>query len=195
MLSKAVDQARARLQKAENATVALKAATSYRDQVSAWSVFLQAASTVYTKLEQGSKSSGASMGWFGTKKSERRKDPLLRYLHFARNCDEHGLEEITQHQGTDYGFNGEISGRSLVVNPIGRPRGVYALDDGPAIIPSLVLDRMKLVRVTDSRFGDSADPPCEHLGMQLPEQSPQRLAEAALIYLNHMVEEAAKLAR
>ena len=44
----------------------------------AWTDFLLAASTIYTKLEQGAKTSGQSAAWFGRKKKQRRDDPVLR---------------------------------------------------------------------------------------------------------------------
>src|SRR5207249_4288002 len=84
--------AKNKLYVAAESNAKLQAATTYVDAELAWSAFIMAASTIYSKLEQGAKSSGKSQGWFGRKKKERRTDALLRYLHFARNSDEHGLE-------------------------------------------------------------------------------------------------------
>jgi hypothetical protein len=71
----AIDQAKSRLRKAKKAFEALKAADGYEPREEAWSGFLIAAPGIYSKLEQGAKSKGASAGWFGRKKKERKDDP------------------------------------------------------------------------------------------------------------------------
>jgi len=76
MDAQAVEQAKGRLQRAERSLDRLKAATNYDEAEEVWSDFLLAAATIYTKLQQGSKSNGTSSGWFGRKKKERREDPL-----------------------------------------------------------------------------------------------------------------------
>lgn len=58
--------------------------------------FLVAANRVFSKLEQGAKTNGTSKGWFGRKKHDRRTDPALRYVHHARNADEHRLKKVTE---------------------------------------------------------------------------------------------------
>jgi hypothetical protein len=35
-------------------------------------------------------------GGYGRAKHERRNDPLLSYIHHARNADEHGIKDITR---------------------------------------------------------------------------------------------------
>jgi hypothetical protein len=84
----AVLQAKQRLLKLEKALSALRSATTVEDAEEAWTDFLLAASTIYSKLEQGSKGYAKTEPWFGKKKKERKDDPLLRYLHYARNSDE-----------------------------------------------------------------------------------------------------------
>jgi hypothetical protein len=74
----AVDQAKARLRKAKKALDALKKANDFEPAEDAWSDFLLAAAAIYSKLEQGAKSKGASAGWFGRKKKERKDDPFKR---------------------------------------------------------------------------------------------------------------------
>jgi hypothetical protein len=168
MEPQAVAQAFVRLQKAEKTLQALEVATNYDDAESAWIDFLIAASAVYSKLEQGAKSKGSSQGWFGRKKKERKDDPLLRYLHHARNSEEHGIERVVARGGNP---------RDL---PSGRPlkfgeRVLKKLEfrnqgsdakwgpiDGYLYGPTLTL-----VRVHDSRFGDYCDPPTEHLGQKI----------------------------
>jgi hypothetical protein len=68
MDSQAVEQAQSRLRRAKKALEALKTATNYEEAEEAWSDLLLASATIYSKLEQGSKSKGTSAGWFGRKK-------------------------------------------------------------------------------------------------------------------------------
>ncbi len=112
MDSQALEQAKGKLQRADKALYALKTATNYDEAEEAWSDFLLAASTIYSKLEQGSKSKGTSAGWFGRKKKERKDDPLLRFLHHARNSDEHGIERVAERGGNPR----DIEGTPLMFN-------------------------------------------------------------------------------
>ena len=109
----AVEQAQVRLRKAEKALEALKEADGYEAAEDAWTDFLLAASTIYTKLEQGSKSNNRSSGWFSRKKKERKDDPLLKYLHRARNSDEHGIERIDERGGNKHDL---MTGEKLKFN-------------------------------------------------------------------------------
>ncbi len=90
----ALEQTKDGLRRAERAMAALEAADSYQAAEDAWTDFLLPASSICSKLEQGTKAPSPSQGWFGRKKKERRDDPLLRYLHFAWNSDEHGVERV-----------------------------------------------------------------------------------------------------
>lgn len=56
----------------------------------AWWTFILAAAGVYSQLEQGAKGSPKSAQWFAEVKAERKRDPMLQYLHQARNAEEHG---------------------------------------------------------------------------------------------------------
>lgn len=94
MNPKALNQARERLEKAEFADHALQSAVSLKETKAAWSDFLLAANVIFSKLQQGSKGHPKSIYWFGTVVNKRKNDSLLRYLHHARNADEHGLEEV-----------------------------------------------------------------------------------------------------
>lgn len=58
----------------------------------AWANFLVAANGVYSKLEQGSKGHGPSEAWYARKNQERKTDETLRYIHQARNAEEHSIE-------------------------------------------------------------------------------------------------------
>jgi hypothetical protein len=164
----AVEQAKTRLQKAEKSLEALRIASNYEEAEEAWSDFLTAASALYSKLEQGSKSNGKSAGWYGRKKHERRKDQLLRYLHHARNSNEHGVERVVARlPGNKFGFKGrpmKFGEREPVkiqrIDDKRQPIGdqVDGFLDGPSL---------RLVRVHDTIYDDYFDPPEEHLGTKI----------------------------
>lgn len=187
----AIEQAKARLQKAEKALAELRAAEYFDDAESAWSDFLLAASGIYSKLEQGAKGYPKSEPWFGKEKNLRKTDPLLRYIHFARNADEHGIERVTE-QSLDnlhlkFNERQHVKVQAFYENthePKGDP--LDAVVAGPTL---------KVVRVYDRRFGDFADPPETHLGapVHFGHSFPDEVGEVAIRYLRSMIERAEKL--
>jgi len=198
MDSHAVDHAKGRLRKAEKSLEALKAAANYDEAEEAWSDFLLAAATIYSKLEQGSKSRGTSAGWFGRKKKERKDDPLLRFLHHARNSDEHGIERVTDRGGNPVDLmTGERlkfnERREKLITEIRDPKtgAVRALNMRAYLYgPSL-----QMIRVHDRRFGDHCDPPTSHMGkvIDLDDNSLVGVATLGFSYLKSLVKEAESL--
>jgi hypothetical protein len=93
MDSRALAAARTRLARAKNAVAGLDKATTVEEMHSGWWAFLLAADGIYSKLEQGAKGTSKSEPWFGKVKHLRKTDPLLLYIHQARNSDEHGIED------------------------------------------------------------------------------------------------------
>jgi len=57
-----------------------------------WINFIQASNSYFAKLQQGSKSSPASIEWFKKVNEWRKADELMNYLHHARNAAEHTLK-------------------------------------------------------------------------------------------------------
>lgn len=191
-----VRQAWERLHKAQKAYSAITDAENFGQVESAWTDFLLAASAVYSKLERGAKGT-SSAPWFGKKKHERRTDPLLSYIHHARNADEHGIKAVTKRNEGGWTIKGggffKVEGvirtgkREIKVTPV----------RGPAPTVEVVQPYVELVSVTDERFGDTFDVPKAHLGapLTLKDQSPQKIAALALAYLEQLVAEASRLAR
>jgi hypothetical protein len=199
MDAQAVEQAENKLRKAEKSLELLRAAENYESAEEAWSDFLLAASTIYSKLEQGSKSKGSSGGWFGRKKKERKDDPVLRYLHHARNSDEHGIERVAARGGNliditegnqPLKFNERRE--KLILSVHDGKTGKLKAENVPAVMygPSL-----QMVRVHDRRFGDHCDPPGTHLGNPLGLENDHLIGVAALglAYLTKLVAEAKTL--
>jgi hypothetical protein len=88
---KALAAAKVRLERAKNAVTALDTAITLADMHSAWSAFLLAAGGIYSKLQRGAKGDSKSVAWFGGITHVRKTDPLLSYIHQARNSEEHSV--------------------------------------------------------------------------------------------------------
>jgi hypothetical protein len=149
-----------------------------------WIQFLVAANTFYSKLERGSKDSGKSAAWYGRKKHERRTDELFKYLHHARNADEHGIEQITQ-RASSFMTLGPGAEATLISD--GKSSWTVHDVKGEIGYPQ---DLVRLFRVHDRKHGNSFDPPTRHLGQALTDLTPIAVATVALGYLQNMLMEA-----
>ena len=192
----AVEHAKKRLAKAEKSLVALRRPpiTTLPKRRGPTSSSPQLESI--QSLSRGAKGKGTSVGWFGRKKNERRDDPLLRYLHFARNSDEHGIERVVSR----FQQKGELFGRRPKFGesvPLKKQRlDEFTLEPhGPILDVALEGPTIKLIRVHDRRYGDHCDPPQSHLGVDIPfYERPANVAALALAYLKALVAEAEVLA-
>jgi hypothetical protein len=188
----AIELAAARLEKAERAMQAFENATNYDEAEDAWTDFLLATGAIYSKLGNGAKGNGKSLAWFGTKKKLRKDDPVLRYLHYARNSEEHGLQRLTARHPDANWESGPIPfGKRISLGPAtihdGETNEVKA---GPfeafAYGP-----RVALIRACDDRFHDFCDPPYGYEGIVADD--PLELARVALPMFEAIIEEARKL--
>jgi hypothetical protein len=160
----AVEEAGIRLERAR-ATIPTMERTDIpiKDVESAWWSFLLSANSVYTKLEQGSKDNGKSKAWFGRAKHVRKNDPLLSYLHHARNSDEHSLEATA--------VTGIADLKSLHPEvKVSEPGQNVRVDFDPNanLEPGTPLATLKVglcvLPVTDDRYGDTFPVPTSHMG-------------------------------
>lgn len=189
-----------RLHEARSAVEALKRSKSFADSERAWSKFIAASSTVYSKLEKGSKGNVKCEPWFGRVKHERKKDQLLRYVHHARNADEHGITDITKRSGARLVLQGTLrhgappsasvanGERALWLTNIRGTKPDGAIDFTPA--------QVRLVTVFDDLHGDAFDVPTEHLGAVLKSKDdPIEVASLALQYLDRIVRDGSEFAK
>ena len=93
-LEKASDRLRV-AHKAYKKLVKCKNPTDFSDE---WFTLVVALKSVWSKLQQGSKTSPQTRQWFGAKVRERKADEVLQYMFIARNDDEHGLDGILQYR-------------------------------------------------------------------------------------------------
>jgi hypothetical protein len=89
-----------RIFKVRSAVAALRAADNADKIDAAWLEFLRSASRFYSTLKASSNASGKAKAWYGRQKNTRKRDPLLSYIHQARNAEEHGLRHITVRDST-----------------------------------------------------------------------------------------------
>ncbi len=189
MDSSAVEMASARYRKAERSLEALNAATNFADAEEAWTDFLLAASAIYSKLEQGAKGHCKADPWFGEIKHARKTDPLLRYLHFARTADYHGIERVTEKNAgqTALGMTPAFNERHPIT--IGHVNGPGELPTEPMTDAWIMGAHLTLVRAVN--YGAYADPPETHLGTKIDHRYPKEVGEAVMPYLGLMIEAAA----
>ncbi|MFL6725177.1 MAG: hypothetical protein ACJ8FS_01530 [Sphingomicrobium sp.] len=76
-------------------------ADTHDDVADAWADFLAHANKVYAKLRAACHGQPLDWMWWKKKMDERRDDPLLAYIHHARNCDTHRLEDTTREMRSD----------------------------------------------------------------------------------------------
>ncbi|MDP3655546.1 MAG: hypothetical protein Q8R45_01090 [Brevundimonas sp.] len=167
-----------------------------------WTQYLLALNSVFSKLEQGAKGCGKSEAWYGRQKHLRRKDPLLAYLHHARNSDEHGIAPISK--ATPSTVRLMDKGPVTISGSFGGAQGfsglyVHPREDGTTPRLEVQVGRIFLVDVTDDRYGDTFAVPAEHLGKpiapltQSGDIGPWEVGRDGLAYARAMIAEARDL--
>lgn len=197
----ALDKAREHLSLAKGAIAEMQLSNGFEAYEQAWSHFLIQAGRIYSKLEQGAKGCAKSTPWFGLKKHERKKDPLLSYIHHARNSDEHGIEYISSLTAETVSASvnqekGFMFQMRFMVDSEGRfhYRNIKAKSgDGNDLPVSILNPKIVPLTVHDTLHGDNFDPPQMHLSMPIVDPSPQGLAILAANYLTKLLDEASQL--
>ena len=188
MKNAAVAKAARKLKRALDALDSLRQSETAEATERAWEDFLMASGSIYAALEEGSKGEARSTPWFGREKHRRKKDPLLRYLHFARNVEEHGLVKIVTRNSSSVQLMSPYAGVAL--QPNGKNTWLVV---GTRGVVKFAHDIVCLAAVTDTRFNDSADPPTTHLGQPITAATPLAVAELGFTYLEAMIANAAAL--
>ena len=145
---------------------------------------------------KGRRGCGKSQAWFGRKKHERKNDELLRYIHHARNIDDHGImgttlagAEIRVLEGTIYN-----------VTPVVQDREVSFVTTGSLGTKAETIQYLALKIVHDDRYHDSFMPPRMHLGKPIRTEDDAKalvhaldVARLGYAYLKALIDEAATL--
>lgn len=192
-----IDKATKRAAAATTALESANAATNYDEFEAAWAQFLVAGNAVHTILEVAARDCPTSRQWFGQKKKIQRKDPLLCYMHQARNADEHGIEPTTTLEpgGLSIGATGAgVHIKSLTIDE----RGHLSVDATPIgdgrMLVSVSPARPRLNIVCDNRYGTEFEPPTFHLDEPLQNTSPLAVGSIWLNYLEGLLLEASERA-
>lgn len=213
MKSSVLPQVGDRIRRCREAVSAIENAEDYQASLRAWIDFLTAANTVYSKLEQGAKGCGKSEAWYGRKKHERKKDPLLAYIHQARNADEHGVSPISSvHPGGAvirgegaYKIDGGVVTSTTNFNVVFEQDGPrlevtgntdFGLslvhESGPPPEVEILRPQVLLIPIRDERFNTVFFPPSSHLGKPV-EPLARIVASLGLTYLEGLLKEAYSL--
>ena len=165
----------------------------------AWEDFLQAAATMYSKLEQGAKASRPAMNWYGGVKHLRKVDPLLRYLHMARDSHVHTIKDITRVATGEASIRFrddidplELDGHTIMIGTdvLGFPR-VATSPGAPIVVEHAPGPELALVAAYNR--GTTYEVPATHLGSDIGSLKPWAVARLALAYLEKLYAEAEAL--
>jgi hypothetical protein len=165
----AVDKAKKRMEEAAHYFMALDGLVTCEQFEYRWSAFLIAINRAFLALDAGARDDAKTRTWWSKKKHEWKKDPLLQYLHQARNADEHGLGALSE------------------ITP-----GYFTTNIPPGLNPETV-SHPRLIPVCNEKFGDVFNPPTKHLGRTLSPQEvglPWYTAGRAMGYYNRLIIEA-----
>ena len=186
---KAVNAAWTEFNRAFQSITELGTSNHYAEVERHWATFLVSAGRVFTKLEQGAKSSGKSGAWWGRKVNERRTEPILRYIWHARNADEHGIQPVTElHPGSIK----EVTPTPEETENFHRTMGQQAKPYAALALLEIVNPHVKLVEITDR--GVIYKPPATFFGETINGPNPHNVGLLALSYLEKILKEADKLA-
>jgi len=184
----AVEAARIQFERAAQNIDELASAKHYAEVERHWAAFLVNAGRIFTKLEQGSKSTSKSRTWWGTKIHERRTDQLLSYIWHARNADEHGIQRVTElHLGSVKAVTptpGEVDNFHKQMQKQPLPYAALGVFE-------IMNPHVKLVAVKDR--GVQFDPPNSFQGNAINSPHPHNVGLLALSYLEGMIREAEQL--
>jgi hypothetical protein len=190
----AISKAQKRFNKAERCLATALKAASFEAFQDAWTDFLLSANAIHDILESGARGNPQTQQWFGGKKKERGKDPLLSYLHQARNSEEHGLAPVTALQARGWSIEdggGGLRIHSLEADDRGNISGLVSPAPGAAApIAKHWPSSIHLAVVQDDRFKTKFAPPTHHLGEELKDSSPATVGDAWMVYLKLFLDEA-----
>jgi hypothetical protein len=190
MIVEALDQAEERLSRAKAALETLHSKGDQKGRESAWIDLITALGTFYSKLEQGAKGVNKSSAWFGRKKNERKSDPLLAYVHHARNSAEHGIAKSAHYAKGAVSFTGMMKPGTEAGLRF-TPEGLRPFSTDPDLELRFVENDVHLLTVRDR--GVLYQPPTEHLGKLLTEFGASKIGVLAVTYAEQMIAEARAL--
>lgn len=193
MEQKAIAQAKIKLETARSAIDEMAKAKTHEQFTKACSQFLINANGIYEKLRAGSTTNVRSQQWFKTEKNFRETDELLTYLRQARNADEHGVGQISEHR-RGVGINLKLGVGSLHVERMSVISGIIHIDsDAAEKVTFNHFNEFNLQPVLDGRSKKWYQLPSNHNGLVITDKSPAGIAGLAIKYLEDMLVRASKI--
>lgn len=160
------------LKRAARAARHISTAENLDEAEDAWEDFLTHANRFYLKMRGACHGQGIDWKWWKSRMDERRDDPLLAYIHHARNSDTHRLEDITERV----------------------PAGPFVLHiQGVGTVNYSGPEHLRPLPVTDR--GEVYQPPITHFGERLNYPHAGELATRALLYFQGVLAVAASRLR
>ena len=159
-----------------------------------FSIFLQNTHSLFSKLENGSKSNSKSNSWYTNIRRLRKIDPLLVYLKQARNVDEHCIQNISSPTGASAEFspNGTAVFTVSFYDDGYQDWSVVNRDEnGVELSKSGGFKNFRLLRIVAR--GVEYYPPNKHLNEDTSGCSPIELVNITVSYLERVLEEARQL--
>lgn len=188
-----IEQARERLGRLRRAAEVFCSNAPSKEREGAWFDFLHAQGTIFSKIEQAAKVSNTSDRWFAAKKAERKSDELLRYLHHARNAQEHSIRVISSSGITVLRGNIRLRGggdtASLTFATDHEGKG-FASSENVSNFEFLE-DEIVLEDVVDR--GVTYQVPKQHLGSAISHLENRQIIELARKYFEILIKEASTL--
>jgi hypothetical protein len=166
------------LRGAAAAIQAMRDAKDFDAYALAWQTFLDKLEKVWVKAERECQHiRNRFEPWQAAFKELRKTDPVLRYLHQARHADQHSIQPTACE--SLFGFRMEIPPGGTVDVEIDKEKGQLRVH-GACQIKAVSGSRHMLVPITNR--GTQYNPPEEHLGQKLEDNSPPCVAEKGLAF-------------
>lgn len=185
---------RNRHRRAQQAWVSLALAGTFDEFEDAWEYFLAECNGVFDLIESAARGHQSTKSWFGVKKKERQRDPLLCYLWNARNSNEHSVRDTAEWSegAIKIGAFGPGNSRSFSINGSLEEGLTVRSNDGLPVAIDIQAPGVVLLSVRDIH-GKEHLPPTEHLGSPLVDPTPLGIASAGLRYCEALLAESSSL--
>lgn len=198
MIPRYLAQAKGRLKLCQRALTELsKVDFDAEDFQIHWQDFLVQWKGTYMKVQQAAKSTPQELQWFGGVNTERRGDPLLRWLYEARNDEEHfGLTDSASFKPAKYSYKVVNSGSRTVGTAPGDASKLIDPDTGDtvAVLESFEPQVDQLQEVTERDGKKKVPAPTRHLGKPIPSK-PKVAASLGLRWIEAVVAKAEEMHR
>jgi hypothetical protein len=184
-----LDKAKAQLQKARRSLERMKVAQSLDKYEEEWVDFLHNLERTWNKTVNHLGRSPKYQGWSKRTRTEclRRQDPLLSYLLNARGAEEHTIAQITEKEMGGIGIS-PAEGSELLIHHMSISKGVININADRPIKIVFIPGKVKLLPVVNR--SRTYDPPQMHLGKDVGEIDPIKVAELGITFYEDYIKEA-----